>query len=116
LSLTWWPITTVQGKLRKYARAGEPFQAWDSNREWGVVKERLPLLRQVWSGKMTLVGAPLDLTLDKQIVKPGLVSMEDIRSANHLDESERIKLLNYYLHNQSFLFDLEILLKAISGH
>lgn len=73
------------------------------------------MLRQVWRGKLSLVGAPIDLTLDNELVKPGLVSMEDIRQSNQLEENERIKLLNYYLHNQSFLFDLEILLKAISG-
>lgn len=116
LTLTWWPVTTLQGKYRKFVRKNGSLLAWESNGKWGIVKERLPLLREVWTGRMTLVGAPLDLTFDREIVKPGIVSLEDIRSANHLDETERIKLLNYYLHNQSFLFDLEILLKAISGH
>lgn len=73
------------------------------------------MLRQVWSGKLSLVGAPVDLQLDNELVKPGIVSLEDIRQSNQLEEAERNKLLNYYLHNQSFLFDLEIFLKAISG-
>lgn len=117
LTLTWWPVTTLQAKWQKFHRESSAMGAvaWDSGQRWGVVKERLPMLRQVWRGKLSLVGAPIDLTLDNELVKPGLVSLEDIRQSNQLEENERIKLLNYYLHNQSFLFDLEILLKAISG-
>lgn len=117
LTVTWWPLTTIQASLRKYEKISAESGAfrWESRGRWGVVKERLPMLREVWRGKLSLVGAPIDLTLDNALVKPGIVSLEDIRQSNHLEENERIKLLNYYLHNQSFLFDLEILLKAISG-
>ncbi|MCF7797320.1 MAG: glycosyltransferase [Lentisphaeria bacterium] len=117
LSLSWWPITAIQARLKKFDKHSTLSSAflWDSGKQWGVVKERLPMLREVWQGKMSLVGAPIDLTLDNDMVKPGIVSLEDIRQSNQLEENERIKLLNYYLHNQSFLFDLEILLKAISG-
>ncbi len=122
LSLTWWPVTAIQGKIKHFSRKDVYYGAellpeaiWESNGTWVELKSRLPLLRRVWQGKFSLVGAPWDLGLSTENIKPGLVSLEDIRGKSQLEEAERVKLLNYYLHNQSFLFDLEIFLKAISG-
>ena len=75
----------------------------------------LGLLPLVIRGKLSLVGAPLDLTEKGWAVKKGIFSLETVRGDSKLNEEERYSLLNYYLHNHSMLLDMEIIIKAILG-
>lgn len=70
----------------------------------------------IWSGKMSFVGAPINLTNEgnqRYEYKPGLSGIIQINQ-ERLRKSQNYK--NYeiqYLKNQSFFLDLEILIKAL---
>ncbi len=75
----------------------------------------LSLLPLVIRGKLSLVGSPLDLDDKGWEVKGGIFTLESVRGGSELSEQERYALLNYYLHNHSVLFDLEIIIKSLLG-
>jgi len=84
---------------------------------FGLLGERLGNLKLVRQGKWSVIGAPPDLPeilpLD---IKPGLISLEDLRGGSeNYSEEERLALLNYYLQNQSFWLDMEIFFRALMG-
>jgi hypothetical protein len=76
---------------------------------------RLPLLRHVFSGTLSLVGRdlkptskPLSLSL-----KPGLTGVERLGGDTDLTASDRERYHIYYLKNYTPLLDLEILIKTL---
>jgi len=73
------------------------------------------LLPQVIRGKLSLVGSPLDLSKNGWDVKQGIFNLEIVRGGGRLSEEGRYALLSYYLHNHSWLLDLEIIIKALLG-
>jgi lipopolysaccharide/colanic/teichoic acid biosynthesis glycosyltransferase len=97
----------VRGELR--------VRAYDSHGRWNLFWERLPSLRSVLTGRFSLVGAPLDMESRPRGIPAGLISLEELRSKKRLSADERLSLLNYYIHNQSILLDLEIIIKAMMG-
>ena len=121
--LLWLFARPLQGlMLGRSASHAETITLFD--RPWKIYAKpdgqvnfwsNLGLLPLVIRGKLSLVGAPLDL-LDKGWgVKRGIFSLEAVRGGSKLSEEERYSLLNYYLHNHSVLLDLEIIIKAILG-
>jgi len=109
-------IASIRGvELRTVILNGRSLNRYDSQGSWSSLRENLPLLPQVLLGRMSLVGAPLTLENRPEKVPAGLTSLEDLRQTRPLSEDERLALLNYYLHNQSVLLDLEILIKTMMG-
>ncbi|MCF7807904.1 MAG: glycosyltransferase [Candidatus Marinimicrobia bacterium] len=81
----------------------------------GKFWNNLSLLPLVIRGKLSLVGAPVDLKETVAGVKQGLFNLESVRGGSQLSEDERYTLLNYYLHNHSVLLDFEIIIKSMLG-
>jgi lipopolysaccharide/colanic/teichoic acid biosynthesis glycosyltransferase len=77
------------------------------------------LLPRVFTGKMSLVGAPVKKrqTMNRKVEplflgKPGLCSLLQLQKGAVLSNDEIDQYNLYYARNQSILFDLEILLKS----
>ena len=89
----------------------------------------LLLLPQVFSGRLSMVGTPIDDEMttplpaglpesgarDKRryLGKPGLTGLVQINRREGLTTKERENYMLYYSKNQSMLLDLEILVKSI---
>jgi lipopolysaccharide/colanic/teichoic acid biosynthesis glycosyltransferase len=96
-------------------------------RKWSI--DELPQLFNVLKGDMSLVGprplpiADFDkLSFDNYIqryyslranAKPGVTGLWQVSGRSRLSFEQMVLLDLYYVENQSFLFDLEILLKTI---
>lgn len=81
--------------------------------------DELPELINVVRGEMSLVG-PRPLLMDylpyfskkqqkRHDVKPGITGWAQVNGRNSIDWDEKLKLDVWYVENQSFLLDLEIL-------
>jgi hypothetical protein len=81
----------------------------------------LLLLPQVFSGRLSLVGRPLDDSAGardgddarRYLGKHGLTGLVQINARDGLTPDEREHYLLYYARNQSLLLDLEIILKSV---
>ena len=89
------------------------------NRDYSVTSSKNTFLRfcftihNIWSGKMSFVGAPLNEDISRYEYKPGLTGIVQINKEK-LEKTQNYK--NYeiqYLKNQSFFLDMEILLAAL---
>jgi lipopolysaccharide/colanic/teichoic acid biosynthesis glycosyltransferase len=75
----------------------------------------LPLFFSVLMGYLSLVGSSMFETTQpnpKLICQPGLTGLERIRSIKFNSE-DRLALDHYYVQNQSFTMDLEIIMKTV---
>ena len=75
----------------------------------------LPLFFAVLLGNLSLVGSTMFETSEKNpnlICQPGLTGLERIRSVKFNPE-DRLALDHYYVQNQSFTMDLEIIMKTV---
>ncbi len=106
---------TMGIKKYEFIRAGTPVKIYDSGGRWSMFWERIPSITRVIGGSLSLVGAPLDMEDRPARIPAGLVSLEELRASKKLTSEERLSLLNYYIHNQSVLLDLEIVIKSIMG-
>ena len=73
----------------------------------------IPLLYQVFLGKLSLVGSELVSINDKNpnhILKPGLTSLINTKK---FKGNNSLRLESYYIKNQSLIFDIEIILKSL---
>ena len=78
------------------------------------IKE-LPLFFGVLLGNLSLVGSTMFETTESNpnlICQPGLTGLERIRSIKFNNE-DRLALDHYYVQNQSFTMDLEIIMKTV---
>ncbi|NQV37353.1 MAG: glycosyltransferase [Candidatus Marinimicrobia bacterium] len=77
--------------------------------------QNLPLLKKIIEGKMSFVGSSL-ITANEDnpnlICVPGLTGMQRLRNVNFTAEDQRV-LDHYYIQNQSFTLDLEIIMKTV---
>lgn len=109
-------LASVQGiKAYDFVRGDNSIRAYDSSGRWNQFWERLPSLRYVLMGRMSLVGAPLEMQDRPSGIPVGLMSLEELRTNKQVSAEERLSLLNYYIHNQSILLDLEIIIKTMMG-
>ena len=75
----------------------------------------LPLFFAVLLGNLSLVGSTMFETSEKNpnlICQPGLTGLERIRSVK-FNPQDRLALDHYYVQNQSFTMDLEIIMKTV---
>jgi exopolysaccharide biosynthesis polyprenyl glycosylphosphotransferase len=82
--------------------------------------DEIPQLWNVLSGSMSLVGPrpEREVFLDEypQIrlsVKPGLTGLAQVNARFNMDRKEKIKYDLYYVHNPSFILDLNIILRTV---
>jgi len=71
------------------------------------------VIHNIWSGKMSFVGAPLNEQTSRYEYKPGLTGIIQINKEK-LEKTQNYK--NYeiqYLKNQSFFIDIEILISSL---
>ncbi|MFL3044397.1 MAG: glycosyltransferase [Candidatus Neomarinimicrobiota bacterium] len=105
------------GKGRKkqfWGAEGTIFEATIFDVEGRFLKE-LPLFIGVLFGNLSLVGSSMVQTSDPDphlICQPGLTGLERIRSVKFKPEDRQI-LDHYYVQNQSFTMDLEIIMKTV---
>ncbi len=95
-----------------WGREGSSFQSSLIPSRSSFVR-KLPLLFNIFSGKISFVGSTLEQTgLEKLhlFCKPGLTGIDKIKPIFTPPE-ERTNYESYYLQNQSLLLDLEILLR-----
>ena len=104
------------------------FTGLKSERVWGLDQEyiklnfinvnnkmisAIPLLYQVFLGKLSVVGSELVSINDKNpnhILKPGLTSLINTKK---FKGNNSLRLESYYIKNQSLIFDIEIILKSL---
>jgi GT2 family glycosyltransferase/lipopolysaccharide/colanic/teichoic acid biosynthesis glycosyltransferase len=100
LLLTVYPIATVYSKV-KGRSLSRPFS-------------KLLLLPQVFTGKYSLVGYPvwLDQGNNLYIGKKGLTGLIQLNYYESMPDSEMENLNFFYAKNQTFVLDMEILLKT----
>jgi hypothetical protein len=105
------------GKGRKkqfWGAEGTILEATIFDVKGGFLKE-LPLFIGVLFGNLSLVGSSMVDTSDPDphlICQPGLPGLERIRSVKFKPEDRQI-LDHYYVQNQSFTMDLEIIMKTV---
>lgn len=71
---------------------------------------------QIFTGKFTFVGAPIILNSAKPnniLYKPGLMGLVQLNSQRKLNLDEIKKIDLYYLKNQNFWLDMEIIFRSI---
>ncbi len=101
-----------------------PFVYWSNAARSGGRLQFIRSLPAVFSGSLSLVGPPAGKAVsatrsqhgpprNPNLGKPGLTGLVQIQSDRQLSPKEIEQLNIYYAKNQSLLFDLEILLKAI---
>ncbi len=74
-----------------------------------VFEQRILLFPDVFRGKMSLVGPPGDAPY---LGKPGITGLVQLKMGDGVGSEERESYNLYYAKNQSFILDLEILLKS----
>ena len=73
----------------------------------------LPILYKIFLGKMSFVGSQLISVNEKDPnnnLKPGLASLINTKKFKNNDS---LRVENYYIRNQSLIFDIEIILKSL---
>ena len=73
----------------------------------------IPLLYKVFDGKLSIVGSELinvKFKCPSHFLKPGLTSLVKTKKFRG---NNTLRLDNYYIKNQSLIFDIEIILKSI---
>jgi len=92
---------------------GKPVKIVQSNESVGRGFKNFLLLQDaILKGNLSFVGAPIRLAKDKKpnfYYKPGLSGFLQIQSSNIRSEKESEQYELYYLKNQNFWLDLEIL-------
>ncbi len=86
--------------------------------------DELPQLINVFKGQMSLVGPRFCTVKEYQFykawhkrrfnVKPGITGLWQVRARSEISYDDMVSLDLYYIENQSFFFDFEILLRTIS--
>ncbi len=82
----------------------------------GKERSRLPLLWDVFLGRLTLVGAELVGEASGEVpkqLKPGITGITQLKGSRGLTGKEKERQLLYYMKNYSLWLDVEILLKAM---
>ena len=114
------PIIMVLLLLKKGAQRqywgieGKKFEVTIFNVNSRFIRE-LPLFFAVLLGNLSLVGSTMFETSEPNpnlICQPGLTGLERIRSVKFNPE-DRLALDHYYVQNQSFTMDLEIIMKTV---
>ncbi len=93
---------------------GKKFEVTIFNVNSRFIRE-LPLFFAVLLGNLSLVGSTMFETSEPNpnlICQPGLTGLERIRSVKFNPE-DRLALDHYYVQNQSFTMDLEIIMKTV---
>ena len=98
-----------------------PFARNGNARRKSVLGRRLVYLPKVMGGEMSLVGPTGEQTEPAQFAggrpgylgKPGLTSLADLNGKAEIAPEDRERYDVYYAKNQSFLLDLEILMKSL---
>ena len=93
---------------------GNKFNVTIFNVRSRFIKE-LPLFFGVLLGNLSLVGSTMFETTEPNpdlICQPGLTGLERIRSIK-FSSKDRLALDHYYVQNQSFTMDLEIIMKTV---
>jgi hypothetical protein len=113
----WIGIRRLLGPFEKvtfWGEEGRKFTAYMFPTENRFLRE-LPLLWSIMKGDMSFVGAALIPATepDPQLICiPGLTGFQRLRNVRF--EPEDLRLLDhYYVQNQSFTLDLEILMKTV---
>lgn len=84
------------------------------HREINEFEKRILLLPKVLSGRLTLVGRPLDSPDDQMhLGKKGLTGIVQISNPENLAPEEIEKLNIFYARNQSLALDIEILIRTL---
>jgi hypothetical protein len=84
-----------------------------SGKKVGNFDEKILLLPKVLSGKLSLVGRPLDSPDEKNYLgKKGLTGIVQISDHENLSEEEIERLNIFYARNQSLALDIEILIRT----
>lgn len=114
LLLFRWPGKV---KIEIWGEKGERIPViQDGNKPFASIKNTILLILFVFTGRLSFVGAPLRQTSLKQPVylyKPGITGISKLNK-KHIEntaDEERHEL--YYLKNQNFWLDMEIILKSI---
>ncbi|CUT02914.1 glycosyltransferase [Candidatus Chrysopegis kryptomonas] len=85
-----------------------------SRKKVGNFDEKILLLPKVLSGKLSLVGRPLDSPDEKNYLgKKGLTGIVQISDHENLSEEEIERLNIFYARNQSLALDIEILIRTL---
>ena len=104
-----------KGVQRQYwGIEGKKFEVTIFNVNSRFIRE-LPLFFAVLLGNLSLVGSTMFETSEQNpnlICQPGLTGLERIRSVKFNPE-DRLALDHYYVQNQSFTMDLEIIMKTV---
>lgn len=104
-----------KGRKKQYwGLEGNKFNVTIFNVRSRFIRE-LPLLFAVLLGDLSLVGSTMfEITESNPnlICQPGLTGLERIRSIEFNPE-DRLALDHYYVQNQSFTMDLEIIMKTV---
>ena len=104
-----------KGVQRQYwGIEGKKFDVTIFNVNSRFIRE-LPLFFAVLLGNLSLVGSTMFETSEQNpnlICQPGLTGLERIRSVKFNPE-DRLALDHYYVQNQSFTMDLEIIMKTV---
>jgi len=104
-----------KGVQRQYwGIEGKKFDVTIFNVNSRFIRE-LPLFFAVLLGNLSLVGSTMFETSEPNpnlICQPGLTGLERIRSVKFNPE-DRLALDHYYVQNQSFTMDLEIIMKTV---
>jgi hypothetical protein len=80
-----------------------------------VLRRRVGNLPSVLRGSMSLVGPTGGARGPDYLGKPGLASLADLNGRADTTPEERERYDVYYAKNQSFILDIEILLKSLRG-
>jgi GT2 family glycosyltransferase/lipopolysaccharide/colanic/teichoic acid biosynthesis glycosyltransferase len=91
-----------------------------SNRTSGAFTRAIMLMPKIFSGSMSLIGRTTDpdVTRNENLTgiylgKPGLTGMVQIHADDPLSSEEREQYELYYAKNQSFMLDVEIVIKSL---
>ena len=101
-------------KKQYWGIEGQKFEVTTFNVKSRFIRE-LPLFFAVLLGNLSLVGSSMFETTDPNpnlICRPGVTGLERIRSIKFNPE-DRLALDHYYVQNQSFTMDLEIIMKTV---
>ncbi len=71
------------------------------------------LLKNVLTGKYSLVGSPIGTMYENNILKPGLMGLAQLNNSDNLNREEIEKYDLFYAKNYSPILDAEIVIKSI---